>query len=203
MCKNFLQRQHIDISSHTDTILSIIPHFHTSMHQTVRRIADFTKAAEKAKEVRSENYINSAAIDLTELVQNYGLDVVEIDFGEKFSNIAGYIKESIIYVSASDSANRKRFTIAHEFGHFLLHKTQLKEAPGKYAVLFRIPLGTMNADPIEQEANCFAANLLVPEELLIQFQHDGKTISELAKIFEVSQDVIGFRVQSITASHNS
>ena len=59
--------------------------------------------------------------------------------------------------------------------------------------MYRKALGELNQDPKEKEANCFAANLLVPAELLEKYK--DYNIDTIAKIFGVSQEVIGYRLQ--------
>ena len=163
--------------------------------------ADYEGVKLKADQVLKENFINNPPIDVYEIAKNEGLDIEIKDFGDEFNNISGYIKPELrkIFVNSRDSENRKKFTIAHELGHWILHKEKLESEPEKYAVLYRIPLGRAQDDPIEQEANYFAANLLVPEEMLIA-RRDKKTEDELAREFHVSRDVIGYRLSDLMKS---
>ncbi|MGO9547872.1 MAG: ImmA/IrrE family metallo-endopeptidase [Rhodomicrobium sp.] len=64
---------------------------------------------------------------------------------------------AVIFNSAV-SAGRRRFTIAHEFAHYLMHRTLLPEGIecGEDAVTFR------NGNDLELEADTFAASLLMP-----------------------------------------
>jgi len=62
------------------------------------------------------------------------------------------------------------------------------------AILLRLPIGSNETDPLEKEANCFAANLLVPKYLLDKYK--DKDVADLAKLFNVSKDVIRFRLKS-------
>ncbi len=65
---------------------------------------------------------------------------------------------AIIYNNAGVSPGRKRFTIAHEFGHYLAHRHVLPEGVScdDKAITRRI------GDGIEKEADEFAAYLLMP-----------------------------------------
>ena len=162
--------------------------------------ADYDKAIKKATEVLRDNYVLSPPVNPYELAKNYGLEVLEVDFGnEKFKDVAGYIdlETEKIFVNKNDSKNRKKFTVAHELGHYFLHRERMKEDPN-IAVLYRIPLGTLNKDPIEKEANCFAANLLVPEGLLKEKMDQNEDVNFLADVFKVSRDLIGFRIENVT-----
>lgn len=64
---------------------------------------------------------------------------------------------AIIYNSAV-SEGRKRFTIAHEFGHYLMHRTLFPTGfeCSEEAITFR------NGTDLESEADTFAASLLMP-----------------------------------------
>ena len=161
-------------------------------------MADFNKAVNSAEEVLKENFISKPPVPIVELVKNYGYKVSEIELDP---DIAGFVnaKEHVIYVNISDSATRKAFTIAHELGHIILHSTEL-EADPDIGILYRRPLGQKNEDEKEQEANCFAANLLVPKSMLEGVLNEYKDIipedngtNLLSTIFGVSQEVIGFR----------
>lgn len=136
----------------------------------------------------------SPPVNIKELAKNYGLEVIEFDFGEEANNISGFIdiEKKKIYVNSNDSENRKTFTVAHELGHWLLHREKLDTNPD-YAILYRQPLGKANKDPIEAEANFFAATLLVPKELLDK--EENKDPTYLAGRFKVSEEVIGYRLE--------
>src|SRR3989338_1814869 len=132
---------------------------------------DYIKAEENAKKVLADNFVLQPPVDVRGIAANYGLDIKELDFGEKYKIVAGFIdpKKMKIYVNKDDAATRQAFTVAHELGHWILHREKLIAEPNKYAILYRIPLGEANADPIESEANPFAANLLVPKSIRFGF----------------------------------
>ena len=61
----------------------------------------------------------------------------------------------------------------------------------KEEILYRKPLNNPGETWMEQEANWFAANLLVPTEMLKKYEHLSQ--KEAANIFRVSTSVIGYR----------
>ncbi len=105
---------------------------------------------------------------------------------------AGY---SII-VSATDGLSRQRFTIAHEIGHFLLHRDKVGSGVTD-DVFLRSGLSTR----AEGQANRFAAHLLMPEHLVLRYMKLGKVTSpeELAKLFAVSPSAMRIRIEVLTA----
>lgn len=106
---------------------------------------------------------------------------------------------NICVINAEHHPNRQRFTLAHELGHFLLHPPQ-----ESYDLLARDGRSSEGIHTTEVEANAFAAELLIPEELLRQevssildiFSDDG-TIGELAQRFQVSQAAMTHRLTNL------
>ena len=62
------------------------------------------------------------------------------------------------------NTGRKRFTLAHEIGHFVLHR----EIQAEFRCT-RSMLEDFRTEGIEQEANQFASQLLVPPNRIRQF----------------------------------
>src|SRR3990167_4724504 len=68
-----------------------------------------------------------------------------------------HLRENTILISNSDSKERQRFTIAHELGHFCLHKQKLDKK-----------CCTDKSTRIETEANVFAAETLMPKRMIYE-----------------------------------
>lgn len=108
--------------------------------------------------------------------------------------VGAYDKASkTIYVSASDSYSRKAFTIAHEMGHFILHEDKKQET------FFRkdIILSDKEQRTVEQEANYFAANLLMPRGTLTRYFRLVRDAKHLADIFGVSHSAMLLRLKNL------
>ena len=153
------------------------------------RKPDNRKASDEAKRILDENYIAEPPVLVHELAENYGLLVFVNEFDN--DSIAGEldVENKSIFVNKNDSLTRQAFTIAHEFGHWILHVQNGDMA--KEEILYRKPLNNPGETWMEQEANWFAANLLVPTEMLKKYEHLSQ--KEAANIFRVSTSVIGYR----------
>ncbi len=88
------------------------------------------------------------------------------------------VRESV-YEGACNHVGRCRFTLAHELGHFFMHRDQ-PMAFGRSAENEVIPL-YMNS---EWQADEFARNLLAPARLA-----KGMSTALIATMFEVSKEV--------------
>lgn len=146
----------------------------------------------QVKKVLAENYIDTPPVNARELAENYGLTVKFARFPDNYKTVCGFIDfdNAVMYVNEADSAYRQNFTIAHELGHWLLHRENRDE----YKVLMRRPIGG-ETDDREKEANVFAAELLVPKEMLKKYTKEGLSSFQLSEIFMVSESVINYRLE--------
>src|SRR5690606_28199437 len=78
-------------------------------------------------------------IPVHEIAENNGVNVVFADFGEHSEKVSGFCDFNArrLYVNADDTTERQSFTIAHELGHWLLHREAFLAEPDKYPVLPR------------------------------------------------------------------
>jgi len=114
-------------------------------------------------------------------------------------------EEMIVWVDRAEarrSPGRRRFTIAHEVGHFVLHVPVVHrlfpDRPGDIQEIDeRSSGGRLSAHrKREREANIFASELLMPETLLNEQAHaTGFNLPALAQRFEVSVPALRLRLR--------
>ena len=99
-----------------------------------------------------------------------------------------------IYVNAKHSEVRRRFTIAHEIGHFILHQHLIGDGLVEDALLRADGL----SNQVETQANRMAADILMPWDLIARCQNKGaNTVEELASTFNVSKDAMSIRLLAV------
>ena len=151
-------------------------------------------AERRADDLTAEYF--SPPIPVLEIAERNGVNVVFADFEEYSETVSGFcaFTKARLYVNADDRPERQNFTMAHELGHWILHRVYFVENPELYPVLPRFSEPD-KADPLEKEANKFAACLLVPKRLLLPVR--TSPISALASVFGVSRTMMEFRAQNI------
>ena len=173
-------------------------------NQTQVNQPNYAFAKKCADEVLHDNLVTSPPVNVFAIVRNYGLDIAYASFPE-YEDVAGFInlEDRQIVVNDFDSPTRQKFTIAHELGHWIMHRSILETNPNQ-GILLRLPLGRPDPDPREKEANSFAANLLVPDQLLLPDLKSGQRLNDLAggekllaTVFGVSSDVVAFRLRQL------
>jgi len=135
-------------------------------------------------------------IPALEIAELSGVDVVFASFGSSTDRVAGFcdFAGAKLYVNAADPTPRQTFTIAHELGHWLLHKKYFDAHPEEYDILPRFQAPEEN-DAFEKEANLFAASLLVPKRLLKPVL--DAPVSSLATAFGVSRTMMEYRLKNV------
>lgn len=95
-----------------------------------------------------------------------------------------------IWTNGKHHENRRRFTVAHELAHFVLHRDAIGDGIEDDA-LFRSSLGGL----IERQANAYAAELLMPMEQVQNCIKDGaSSIEQLAACMRVSKTAMSIRL---------
>ena len=140
-------------------------------------------------------YQYQCPVDIISMAKELELELYNVNTSE---NISGAILKDksgkyIIYVKSSDSKNRKRFTIAHEISHFLLHKNIIDKGSITDNTMYRSNLSNI----YEKQANKLASEILIPIKKLKEFlfKHNIRNINSLASLFEVSKESMEIRIK--------
>lgn len=94
---------------------------------------------------------------------------------------------------------RRRFTIAHELGHWVLHRDQQTQLFCRHGAVDPPTSAEQDSRPpldaIEAEANAFAAALLMPAALIEHhYAATGKSHAKLCELFGASGAAMGKRL---------
>ena len=117
---------------------------------------------ELAEDLTSQS--SSGSVDIIKLANEVGVEVYEKPLKD---DEAGYIQydsdndEYFITVNAVNHPNRKRFTIAHELAHFVLHREKIKEL-GKIDRNYENSLDAKE----EKKADELASKILMPKKVV-------------------------------------
>lgn len=168
------------------------------------------RVTEIASDLLNRTGLLKAPVDLEKVLNAVGISVEVADLGEDVSGLLAINNgKGFIAYSMGQSGQRQRFTIAHELGHYLLHKSDGEDTvflDKDFIVKYRSNKAyTENEMRQEQEANAFAASLLMPKELIfkelgkndIQKLPENEVIEKLAQTFDVSVPAMTFRLSNL------
>ncbi len=152
-----------------------------------------------ARELLKRYNITDPPVDLRVIVEKVGLEYQEVDyFPDDVDALIVPMNERIIAaVNKNQSITRRRFSLAHELCHHLLHhdRSVLDDQITIDSQLL-IAHETSSKDPYEAEADIFAGELLVPLPMLKQHFRSGLTAPDVARIFAVSEHVASIAIST-------
>jgi Zn-dependent peptidase ImmA (M78 family) len=162
-----------------------------------------SRAAELARGLLREQEIESPPVPVAGIARSLGVPVVSKPLE---GDLSGFLLRkggrAVIGVNSSHPVVRQRFTIAHEIGHFLLSKEEGVHLDRGFDLRLRDPRSAPRNRPSEAKANLFAAELLMPAEMVtddlgapgtLDFFNDG-FLRGLAKRYEVSTQALMIRL---------
>lgn len=136
-------------------------------------------------------------VDVSAIARDLGINVWESSrlpegiSGKLFTDEkAGGPSGLSIVVNSADAYTRKRFTVAHEIAHFILHRQDVDREVEDDA-FYRSRLG----DKKEREANRLAAEILMPMDSAQELIRQGvRDVKALAARFAVSEQAMTIRL---------
>lgn len=162
-------------------------------HETQRTLNEIERIAEGKLALYS---ILETPVNPVEIAEIAGADVYYANFGNP--DVSGLIRKDgeriSIFVKNADTDVRQRFTVAHELGHLFLH---LEGQAGNFVDMYRTVAHTNQHEPVEVEANQFAAALLMPRKHVQKELRFADSVEDLAIAFGVSVQAMTIRLRHL------
>lgn len=165
-----------------------------SSDQVSEPVLSINEILEKANELQ----INTTPLDIKAVAEKiFNIEIKEDKFDK---GVPGFLerigRKWCIFINQYENELRKRFTIAHELGHFIKHREKYmlsgSSTPG--LIFFR----DKTIDPIEKEANDFAVDLLMPRDVFIEKIKSGcNTLEKLSEAFQLSTSAVKYRAYKL------
>jgi Zn-dependent peptidase ImmA (M78 family) len=154
-------------------------------------------------EVAARN-MDRAPVPVDKIIEELGIDYAEEFLPDQDSGLITHVGDKYrIVVNISHHVVRRRFTAAHELGHYVYHRDLIGDGILDDAAYRSSTKGRYANSKIsvahEAQANKFAANVLMPRELIRRVVESRglelpRDVGELAKIFQVSEQALKIRL---------
>lgn len=154
-----------------------------------------------ARELRKEAW-NTAGnkvrfpIDPFQIANKVGIRVITTPLP---ADTAGFIRKDpntgdvSAYLNALDGEQRQRFTLAHELGHFMHHRYEKSLSFAED----RNDVASAGTDPHEIFANRFAAELLMPGQIVKKLWAQGEDPESIRRRLNVSKPAFANRLKNL------
>lgn len=160
--------------------------------------------AELAEQIAEEN-LSKGKVNLEKIARKQKIRIIEGDYGDAF--VGELVHErGKFYIHLNESKydpkvpGRKRFTIAHEYGHYFNddHRIKLKQG---ISLAHSTDYNMFSNNPIEKQANHFASNLLMPKGRFIKkcdkLEPGFESVLALKEMFDASIECTAIRYVSL------
>ena len=166
----------------------------TSINTSSMEVLSINDILKKAHDLN----IETDPLDIKSVVKNiFNIEIKEDKFDK---GVSGFLERIggkwCIFVNKYESELRKRFTIAHELGHFIKHRYRYMISGSSIPDLIFFRDNTV--DLTEKEANDFAAELLMPKDVFIEKIKSGcNTLDKLSEAFQLSTSAVKYRAYKL------
>ncbi len=154
--------------------------------------------AEKLLRYADVQGLGSIPLNVEAIARKFGISVEPVSLKDDISGILYEDKENnswVLRVNKEHHPNRQRYTIAHELGHFCLHRHLKQFFEDK--IFFR----GSESNKEEWQANEFASAILIPEQKFREKVRSGITkVDKLAREFQVSTLALRIRAKTLGIS---
>lgn len=136
-------------------------------------------------------------VDPVAIARKLGIEVFNADLPE---DVSGMLRKDVneapqVFLDIDDPEVRRRFTCAHEIGHYVRHAAA---DDGQLAFVdYRGPRAARGNDPEEIFANEFAAALLMPTDRVKQLFEHGFAALDMSQYFRVSLETAKWRLVNL------
>ena len=160
----------------------------------------------KADQLLVHTGINTPPVPVEQVAHSLGIKIELANLGEDCSGVlVRNENRAIIGVNKKHPRNRRRFSIAHEIGHFVLHEGDTYiDKEYRVQLQFRDLESGSGTKGEEMDANAFAAALLMPAEWVKEafYQQpfeltEDDVLQMLAQKFQVSTQAMSYRLMRL------
>jgi Zn-dependent peptidase ImmA (M78 family) len=159
-----------------------------------------------AEQLLKQCKVKAPPVQVEEIARMLGAQIRYSPFEGELAGmlVRGDEDQIVIGVNSLHHPNRQRFTIAHECAHLRLHEGIRVHIDRTFRVNRRDEVSSKAIDPDEIEANRFAAELLMPYDMIMNdlVEHEidmenEEELKELANRYEVSVQALTHRVTNL------
>jgi Zn-dependent peptidase ImmA (M78 family) len=152
-----------------------------------------------------QSYLTEAPVNIEGIIRSLG---IRLDKKAELDNdISGQIEKLSdgsykISVNKNDHYFRQRFTMAHELGHFIFHRSLIGDGVDDNKVYRSTDTGKFYNMCItrehETQANQFAASILMPESLVRKLRDElGDDLDKLSNKLQASKQAVSILMNAL------
>ncbi|MFJ7663702.1 ImmA/IrrE family metallo-endopeptidase [Lysinibacillus sp. NPDC097162] len=128
--------------------------------------------------------------DIAVITQQMNVQIIEYDLDDEIHGFYRYVRRNkYIFINSNLAKHKKEFVSVHELGHVVLHpdvNTPFMRSNTYFSI-----------DKIEHQANIFAVELLIPDELARKYISERMTIYEIAALHHIPVELVELKIKGL------
>lgn len=133
--------------------------------------------------------------DPGELAAALGVEILPRAFERQKGAYKVVMRNPFIFIKSDLDPVMDRIVLSHELGHHCLHRLEAQALGG-----FReFNIFDMGSDRMEYEANVFAAELLLPDEEVIDYIREGYDTHQIASAMSSDINLVALKADALIA----
>lgn len=152
----------------------------------------YIKIQEIAERVR-ELTLRYGTRDPGELCAALGVEVLARPFERQKGAYKIVMRNPFIFIKSDMDPAMERIVLAHELGHHCLHRLEAQRLGG----FQEFNIFEMGSDRMEYEANIFAAELLLPDEDILDAIREGRDTHQIAAAMASDVNLVALKADAL------
>lgn len=124
-----------------------------------------------------------------EIADNLNIIVQKGNLGSCLGCYIFLKRHRCIFLNSSLDHVEQKIVMCHELGHAILHV--------KTNCCFMANKTLLNVSKIEREANIFAAELLMPDDIIKEYSERGYTLEQIAEAQQVNKELVNLKFENL------
>lgn len=129
------------------------------------------------------------------LARRLGIWIKSTPFKEQKGVYTIINRQPIIFVKDDITSAMRSMVIAHELGHHMLHRGELK----KRAKFQEHNIFYADNNHMEYEANLFAAQLMLPDDEILEYLYQGYSVSQIARAMRSNVNLVALKISELNS----
>lgn len=104
-------------------------------------------------------------------------------------------RQPIIFVKRDMNSIMRSIVVAHELGHHMLHRDELK----RRSAFQELNIFDKTNNHMEYEANLFASQLMLPDDEIIEYIYQGYSVSQIAQAMRSNINLVALKISELNS----
>lgn len=140
---------------------------------------------------KANRIVKAAGSREPELISDHlGIIIMPVDFTKQKGVYKEIERNRFIFIKKDLCPEMHRIVLLHEIGHAVLHRNEAK-------LFSDLNVFDVKNDRMEYEANCFAAEVALPDDEVLNYIQEGFNMEQIAKAMNTDVNLVAMKAANL------